>query len=324
MKKLISIVVPCYNEEENVLEMAMRIRDVMRTLPDYDYENIFIDNASSDRTVEILKREARKDHRVKIIVNARNFGYIRSPYYGLMQARGDAVVTLAADLQEPPELIREFVANWERGSRVVAAVKTASRESPFLYYLRGVYYRTIRKFGTVDMLDQFSGFGLYDRKVLDVMRGLREPYPYLRGLVADVGCDISRVEFIQAARLRGQAKGNFYALFDLAMLGFTNYTKIPLRVATILGFLAAGVSFLIGVGYLVAKLCFWYTFSAGMAPVLIGLCFIGSVQLFFLGIVGEYVGTIFTYVQNRPLVIEKERINFDDDALGDGLAKGGQ
>lgn len=312
MKKTISIVTPCYNEEENVAELIRRVREVMGGLPAYAYEHIFIDNCSADRTVEILKGFAAEDRRIKIIINARNYGHIRSPYYGLLQAHGDAVILLVSDLQDPPELIREFISKWESGAKVVVAIKTASKENPLMYFLRGLYYKIIRRFSSVDLLEQFTGFGLYDRKVIDILRGLREPYPYFRGLISDVGSDIARIEYTQPARQHGRTKNDFYTLFDMAMLGFSNYTKIPLRLATLLGFFAAAVSLVVGLGYLIAKLVFWNTFTAGMAPVLIGICFLGSVQLFFLGIVGEYVGAIFTYVQNRPLVVEKERINFGE------------
>ena len=312
MKKTISIVTPCYNEEENVAELIRRVREVMGGLPAYAYEHIFIDNCSADRTVEILKGFAAEDRRIKIIINARNYGHIRSPYYGLLQAHGDAVILLVSDLQDPPELIREFISKWESGAKVVVAIKTASKENPLMYFLRGLYYKIIRRFSSVDLLEQFTGFGLYDRKVIDILRGLREPYPYFRGLISDVGAEIARIEYTQRGGQHGRTKNDFYTLFDMAMLGFSNYTKIPLRLATLLGFFAAAVSLVVGLGYLIAKLVFWNTFTAGMAPVLIGICFLGSVQLFFLGIVGEYVGAIFTYVQNRPLVVEKERINFGE------------
>lgn len=311
--KTISIVTPCFNEEENVELLVGRVRAVMSGMPGYAYEHIFIDNCSTDLTLMKLKGLAAVDRRIKIIVNARNFGHIRSPYHGLLQAGGDAVVMLVADLQDPPELMAEFIKKWEEGAKVVVGIKTASRENAIIYGLRGLYYKLIRRFSSVNLLEQFTGFGLYDRKVVDILRGLREPYPYFRGLISDLGYDVVRIEFTQPIRQRGKTKNNFYTLFDMAMLGFTSYTKIPLRLATLTGFVSAGVSLLVGLGYLIAKLVFWNAFSAGMAPVLIGICFLGSVQLFFLGIVGEYVGAIFTYVQNHPLVIEKERINFESN-----------
>jgi polyisoprenyl-phosphate glycosyltransferase len=310
--KTISIVTACYNEDGNVEELVRRTRATMAALPAYQYEHIFIDNCSTDTTVEKLKDMASSDRRIKIILNARNFGHIRSPYHAILQAYGDAVILLVADLQDPPEMIKDFVEKWEAGSKVVVGIKTSSEENPVVYFLRGLYYKAIRKFASVDLLEQFTGFGLYDRKVVDILRGLREPYPYFRGLISDIGYDITRIEYTQPSRQHGRTKNNFYTLFDMAMLGFTNYTKIPLRLATLLGFFAAGMSLLAGLVYLVAKLIFWNNFTAGMAPLLIGIFFLGSVQLLFLGVVGEYVGAVFTYVQNRPLVIEKERINFDE------------
>jgi glycosyltransferase involved in cell wall biosynthesis len=311
MKK-ISIVTGCYNEEGNVEEVVRQVRSTMARLAFYEYEHIFIDNCSEDRTVEILKRLAHEDRNIKIIVNARNFGHIRSPYHGLLQASGDAVICLVADLQDPPEMILEFINKWEKGYKIVVGIKTSSAENSLMYLARGFYYKVIKRLASVEMLEQFTGFGLYDREVVDILRGLREPYPYFRGLIADIGFEIARIPYNQPERRYGKTKNDFFSLFDMAMLGFTNYTKIPLRLATLMGFFAAGMSLLVGTGYLVAKLIFWNTFTAGMAPVLIGIFFLGSVQLFFLGVVGEYVGAVFTYVQNRPLVVEKERINFDD------------
>jgi glycosyltransferase involved in cell wall biosynthesis len=308
--KTLSIVTPCYNEEANIPELIRRVREVMARLFSYRYEHIFIDNASTDRTVEVLKEFAEQDARIKIIVNARNFGHIRSPYYALLQAQGDAVISLVADLQDPPDLILEFVRRWEAGHKVVVGIKTRSRESWWMYRLRGLYYRMIKRVADVELLEQFTGFGLYDRKIMDVLRGLREPYPYFRGLISDVGYDIQRVEYTQPERHHGRTKNNFFTLFEIAMLGFTSYSKVPLRLATLAGFFTAGLCLVVGMGYLIAKLLFWNTFTAGVAPVMIGIFFLGSVQLIFMGIVGEYVGAVLTYVQNRPLVIEKERINF--------------
>jgi glycosyltransferase involved in cell wall biosynthesis len=308
--KTLSIVTGCYNEAENVPELIRRVRAVMAELPAYTYEHIFIDNCSTDATVAVLKTFAAEDRGIKIIVNARNFGHIRSPYHALLQAHGDAVISLVADLQDPPEMILEFVRHWEAGHKVVVGIKTLSRERWWIYRLRGLYYKLVKRLSDVDLLEHFTGFGLYDRQIMDVLRGLREPYPYFRGLISDIGFNIRRVEYTQPERLYGQTKNNFLTLFDMAMLGFTNYSKVPLRLATLLGFSTAVLSLLVGMSYLVAKLIFWQTFSAGMAPVMIGIFFLGSVQLFFMGIVGEYVGAVFTYVQNRPLVVEKERINF--------------
>lgn len=308
--KTLSIVSACYNEEANVPELIRRVREVMAGLPAYQYELIFIDNASTDGTVTVLKRFAAEDRRVKLIVNARNFGHIRSPYHALLQAQGDAVISIVADLQDPPELIADFVREWEAGHMVVAGIKTRSQESWWMYTFRGWYYALIRRLADVELLEQFTGFGLYDRKIMDVLRSLREPYPYFRGLVSDIGYNIKRVEYTQPARLHGRTKNNFFTLFDMALLGFTSYSKLPLRLAMFAGFVVAGLSLLSGFGYLVAKLLFWDRFSAGIAPVMIGIFFLGSVQLIFLGVIGEYIGAVFTYAQNRPLVIEKERVNF--------------
>jgi glycosyltransferase involved in cell wall biosynthesis len=306
---LISIVTPCFNEKENVQELYDRIKQVMRELP-YDYEHIFIDNASIDDTVEILRMLAAQDDRVKVIINTRNFGHVRSPYHALLQARGDAVIGMASDLQDPPEKIPEFISKWEEGYKVVIGVKTSSQESGLFYLLRSLYYRVLCSLSEVRLIENFTGFGLYDRKVIEILRELNDPYPYFRGLIADIGFDIARIEFDQPRRKRGFSKNNIYTLYDLAMLGVVSYTKVPLRLAAMFGFFSGAISFLIGLAYLIYKLADWRNFSLGLAPVVIGLFFLGSVQLFFLGIVGEYIGQIYTLSLGRPLVIEKERINF--------------
>lgn len=306
-RKLISVVTPCYNEAENVDELYERIR---AALDGREYEHIFIDNASTDDTQAKIRALAEKDPRVKAVFNTRNFGHIRSPYYALLQAAGDAVITLAADLQDPPERIPEFIAQWERGYKVVIGVKTKSQERGLFYLLRTLYYRGLRSLSDVDLIEHFTGFGLYDRQIVDILRKLDDPYPYFRGMIADLGFPIARIEFEQPRRKRGISKNNFYTLYDMAMLGMTGYTKVPLRLAAMFGFFSALVSFLIGSIYLLYKIIFWFEFSLGSAPIVVGLFFLGSVQLFFLGIVGEYIGAIYTQVMRRPLVIEKERINF--------------
>jgi glycosyltransferase involved in cell wall biosynthesis len=307
--KLISIITPCFNEEENVQELHERIAQVMTRL-NYDYEHILIDNASTDQTVEILKEISAKDQHVKVIVNTRNFGQIRSPYHALLQTRGAAVVCMAADLQDPPERIPEFIKQWEEGYKVVVGVKTRSEESWLFYFLRTIYYRVARRLSDVPLIENFTGFGIYDRVVVEALREINDPYPYFRGQIADLGYQRAEIEFTQPRRKRGVTKNNFYTLYDIAMLGLTGYTKVPLRIATMFGVLSAVISFLIGLIYLIYKLIFWYQFSLGSAPLVIGLFFLGSVQLMFLGIVGEYIGAIYTQVVHRPLVIEKERINF--------------
>ncbi len=307
--KQISIVTPCFNEEENLPELHQRIQTIMSGL-DYEYEHIVIDNGSTDRSVEILRELARSDKCLKVIINTRNFGHIRSPYHALLQAKGDAVIILASDLQDPPERIPEFIQKWEQGYKVAIGVKSRSEESGFMFTLRTVYYRTLRWLSDVPLIENFTGFGLYDRQVLQIIRDLNDPYPYFRGLIPELGFEWAEVEFTQPRRKHGLSKNNFYTLYDIAMLGFTAYSKIPLRLATMLGFLAAAVSFLVGLAYLIYKIIFWAQFSVGLAPAVIGLFFLGSVQLIFLGVVGEYIGAIYTQVMHRPLVIEKERINF--------------
>lgn len=307
--KRISIVTPCYNEEDNLEELCMRIHASMAGLQ-YDYEHIIIDNASTDQSVNILRRMAGDNKRIKVIVNTRNFGHIRSPYYALLQTTGDAVIGMASDLQDPPERIPDFIKKWEEGYKVVIGVKTQSEETRLFYALRTLYYRTLRSLSDVPLIDNFTGFGLYDRDVLNIIREMNDPYPYFRGLIAELGFERATVEFTQPRRKRGISKNNFYTLYDLAMLGITGYTKIPLRLATMFGFFSAGLSFIAGLAYLIYKLIFWFQFQLGFAPIIIGLFFLGSVQLIFLGIVGEYIGAIYTQVMKRPLVIEKERINF--------------
>lgn len=308
--KLISIVTPCYNEEANVAEVCEQVKNVMAGLPGYDYEHIFIDNASQDRTVATLKDIALRDKRVKIIVNTRNFGQLNSPFYAILQARGDAVISLVADLQDPPALIADFVRKWEAGYKIVIGVKTRSEESRLIFSLRRAYYRLLNRLSHVNLVEQFSGFGLYDRHVIEVLRTINDAAPYFRGLIADIGFERAEIEYVQPVRKRGVTKNNFYSLLDVAMLGMTSYSKVPLRLAVILGFSSAVVSLFVALFYLIYKLFFWNSFSVGLAPLVVGIFFFSSVQLFFLGIVGEYVGSIHTYVQKRPLVVERERINF--------------
>ena len=311
MKKLISVMMPCYNEAENVEQAYSEVRRIFERLPQYDYEHLFIDNASEDDTVKILKRLASEDRRVKIIVNTRNFGHIRSPYYGMLEAGGEAVICLASDLQDPPELIPEFLKQWEEGYKMVRGVKTQSEESALMFAIRKLYYNLINKVSDIKLLKNSTGFGLYDRCVIEELRKINDPYPYFRGLVSDIGFSSSEIEYLQPTRKRGITKNNFYTLYDMAMLGITSHSKVPLRLATMLGFAMSLLSFLIAMGYLIAKLIFWDQFTLGTAPIIIGLFFFGSVQLFFIGIIGEYIGAIHTQVQKRPLVVEKERINFD-------------
>jgi glycosyltransferase involved in cell wall biosynthesis len=317
----ISVVTACFNEEENVEEIAHQVRGVMeglppRALPDggsepYTYEHLFIDNASTDRTVPILRGICADDGRVKVIVNTRNFGHIRSPFHGLLAARGDAVISIVADFQDPPEMIPDFVARWEAGYKVVVGVKKESLEKRSMFFLRGLFYSLIDRWSEVALVRNFTGFGLYDREVMDTLRDIDDPYPYFRGLICDLGYERVEIPYAQPARRRGVTKNNFYTLYDMAMLGITNHSKVPLRLAAMAGFALSIIALLVAVIYLVLKLAMWNTFNLGLAPLLIGIYFFGSVQLFFIGILGEYIGSIHTHVYHRPLVIEKERINFD-------------
>lgn len=310
MKK-ISIVTGCYNEEENLLELYNQLMDVVGELEGkYNYEIIIADNNSSDRSQQILRELAAKDKNVKVILNSRNFGPDRSGYNATLQASGDAVVTMASDLQNPPFMIKDFIEKWEQGYKVVMTVKTGSKESPFVYLMRTLYYKLLAGLSDVRLVPHFTGFGLYDRKVIDILRNLRDPYPYFRGLIADIGFEPAIIEFTQPLRKYGKSKSNILYLYEEAMLGVTSYTKLPLRLATFVGFITAFFSFIIGVFYLVYKLIFWSSFNLGIAPLAIGLFFFSSVQLVFLGIIGEYISMIYTQVLKRPLVYEKERLNF--------------
>jgi glycosyltransferase involved in cell wall biosynthesis len=323
MTKLISLVLPCYNEEGNVEEIYRRIGEVIAHQPQYRYEFIFIDNASEDRTQQVLRELAARDKRVKVILNSRNFGALRSQYHAILRARGDAVITMSTDLQDPPELIRDFIAKWEQGYKVVAGVLAGRKEAFLMVAIRNFYYRLIKRLSDTRLIASFTGFCLVDQKVVEVLRTIQDPNPYFRGLIAEIGFDTALVEYVQQKRHSGRTTTNFYYLFGLAMLGITNYSKVPLRLATMVGFLSATVSLLISLGYLIYKLLFWQEFTVGMAPIVIGMFFFSSLQLIFLGIVGEYIGSIHTNVLNRPLVIEKETINFDEPDAGGSVKDGG-
>jgi glycosyltransferase involved in cell wall biosynthesis len=307
---MITILTPCRNERGNVRPLHERVRSAMAQIPEESFAHLFIDNASTDGTQDELRRLAAEDASVKVIINLRNFGHVRSPYHGLLQAPGDAVIVIAADLQDPPELIPLLVRSWRNGHPVVLGQKRNSAESPLIFTVRKMYYRLVKRMADVDMPENVTGFGLYDRAVIEAFRALDEVYPYARGLVMELGYPVELVPYDQPKRARGLTKNNFYTLYDVAMLGMTSHSKVPLRLATMLGFVASAVSFLFGLVYLVYKLLFWQRFPLGVAPVVIGLFFFASVQLFFIGIIGEYIGAIHTRVSRRPLVVEKERINF--------------
>ena len=317
MKK-ISIMTACYNEEENVVQLTDAVRKIMKEeLPAYDYEHVFIDNCSEDSTLSLLREICEKDPHVKVIENARNFGHIRSPFHGLLQTSGDCTISMAADFQEPPSLIPVFVNKWEEGFKVVCAVKTSSKENHMMYSIRKFYYNLVKKMSEVDSIDNFTGFGLYDSQVIAALRLMEDPYPYFRGLICEIGFKRAIVEFHQPKRERGNSHNNFYTLFDMAMLGITANSKVPLRMATIVGFIFSILSMSVAFLYLILKLIFWNSMQMGLAPIIIGMFFFFSVQLFLTGLLGEYIAQILTKVTNRPRVIEDERINFDDKKQGE-------
>lgn len=309
----ITVLTPCYNEAGNVQTLYERVRAVFQPLDEYVYEHLFIDNASTDETVSLLREIAARDRNVKVIVNTRNFGHIRSPYHALLQCRGDAVIGMAADLQDPPELIPAFLEKWREGYKVVLGVKSASEESTVMFAIRRLGYGVIDRLSEVKQVRNSTGFGLYDKAFVSVLRRLPDPYPYFRGIVAELGFRYATVPYTQPKRTRGITKNNLYMLYDLGVQGIVNHSKIPLRLATILGFCSSVVSLVAALVYFVMKMLFWYNLPIGIAPLIIGLFCVASVQLFFLGVLGEYVGSIYTQVRNRPLVVEEERINFDDD-----------
>lgn len=307
---LISILTPCFNERENIMDVYLKVKAVFSELPQYLYEHVFIDNASTDGTAVVLRRLAQEDKNVKVILNIRNFGHIRSPFYGLLQCHGDAVVLLVADLQDPPELIKDFIRKWEEGFGIVAAIKSKSKENPVIFRLRKFYYHVLSKYAEINQIKNFTGFGLYDKKFIDILRSMDDPYPYFRGMISEFGFNMAEIEYTQPRRNKGKSKNNLYSLYDMAMLGFISYTKLPLRLAGFTGFAVAMISFIAGLCYFIYKLIHWNWFAVGTAPLVIGMFFFSSLQLFFIGIIGEYTGAIYTQSRKRPLVIEKERINF--------------
>lgn len=312
MKK-ISILIPCYNEEENVVPMSEAIVNLFtKELTQYDYELLFIDNDSSDNTRPLLRQICAKNPKIKAIFNAKNFGQFNSPYYGILQTTGDCTISMVCDFQDPIELIPQYLAEWENGYKIVIGIKSSSKENPIMYHLRSFYYRIIKKFSNTEQIEHFTGSGLYDKEFVQVLRDLKDPTPFLRGIVAELGYKRKEIEYEQPQRRAGKTHNNFMSLYDAAMLSFTSYTKIGLRLATFLGLGCGAISFVIGVFYLISKLIYWDNFSAGIAPITIGMFFLGSVQLFFLGFLGEYIMSINQRVMNRPLVVEEERINFDE------------
>ena len=310
--KKISVLIPCFNEVENVKPISEAVVDQFtQYLSEYDYELIFIDNYSTDGTREVIKDICSKNKKIKAIFNAKNFGQFNSPFYGMLQTTGDCTITMCCDFQDPVELIPKFVKEWENGYKIVSAIKTSSEENGIIYFLRSCYYKLIKKMSDVEQIEHFTGTGLYDKSFIDVLRKLDDPTPFLRGIVAELGPQRKDIYYRQAERRAGKTHNNWYRLYDAAMLSFTSYTKIGLRMATIFGFIFSAVNMLIALGYLVAKLVWWNEFTLGIAPMLIGIFFMGSVQLFFLGLLGEYILNINTRTMHRPLVVEERRINFD-------------
>lgn len=312
MKK-ISVMVPCYNETENVIPMSEALVNVLtEKLSEYDYEIIFIDNASTDGTRDKLEQICAGNKKIKAIFNVTNFGQFNSPFHGMCQCTGDCVVPICCDFQDPVELIPEFIKLWEQGHKIVSAVKTSSKENPILYFLRSIYYKTIKSMSSVSMIEHFTGFGLYDKTFINLIRELDDPIPFMRGIVAEYGAGFNLVEleYEQAERRAGKTHNNFYTLYDAAMLSFTSYTKVGLRLATFVGILISFASFIVAIVYFVMKLVNWYNFSAGQAPLTIGVFFLGGVQLLFIGLLGEYILNINTRVIHRPIVVEEKRINF--------------
>lgn len=313
MKK-ISILIPCYNEEENVVPMSKAVVNELTTkLPQYDYELIFIDNDSQDNTRPLLREICKNNPKIKAIFNAKNFGQFNSPYYGMLQTSGDCTITMCCDFQDPVDLIPKMVETWENGAKIVSCIKTQSKENPVMRFFRTIYYKIIKKMSSVDQIEHFTGFGLYDKSFIEVLRNLKDPTPFIRGIVAELGYKRVDLEYTQAKRRAGKTHNNFFTLFDAAMLSFTSYTKVGLHLVTFAGLILSSLSILAALVYLVLKLIYWDSFSAGLAPLIIGLFFINAVELLFIGFVGEYVMSINTRVMNRPLVIEEERINFDTE-----------
>ncbi len=315
MKK-ISILIPCYNEVENVDLMAMAVTNVMEeALPEYDFELLFIDNCSTDGTRDKLEKLCADDKRIKAIFNVTNFGQFNSPFYGMCQTTGECTISMCCDFQDPVELIPTFVHEWEKGHKIVSGIKSTSKENGFIYWLRSCYYKLIKNMSDVKMIEHFTGFGLYDKTFISILRELDDPVPFLRGIVAEYGSGFNRKEvfYEQARRRAGKTHNNFLSLYDAAMLSITSYTKVGLRLATLLGFLSAGISMAIALMYLIMKLVNWDSFQAGNAPMILGIYLLGSLQLFFIGLIGEYILNINTRVIHRPLVVEEKRLNFEDD-----------
>ena len=315
MMKKISIMVPCYNEEDNVVPLSQALIQMFeKDLPQYDYDILFIDNDSTDATRVKLRQLCKENRKIKAIFSAKNFGQFNSPYYGILQTDGDCTIPVCADFQDPIDVIPRLVAEWEKGYKIVCAVKTSSKENKIMYFLRSCYYKIIKKMSSAEQIEHFTGFGLYDKSFVQVLRDLKDPIPFIRGIVGELGFKKTEIEYTQAQRRAGKTHNNFFTLYDAAMLSFTSYTKMGLRIATFLGVICGGISIVVAIVYLVLKLIYWDRFTAGMVPLILLVSFLGSLQLFFIGLMGEYIISINQRVMNRPLVIEEERINFDEES----------
>ncbi len=314
-KKKISIMVPCFNEEDNVVDIGNAIeKEIQDKLPEYDYEICYVDNASTDKTRELIEQQCSVNKKFKAIFNVTNFGQFNSPFHGICSLYGDCVIPVCADFQDPVEMIPVFVHEWENGHKIVSGVKSSSKENGFIYLLRTIYYKLIKGMSSVKMIEHFTGFGLYDQSFIKLLRELNDPLPFMRGIVAEYGdgFNLTTVQYEQPKRRAGKTHNNFYTLYDAAMLSITSYTKVGLRLMTWLGFVIGFLDLIVALIYLILKLTNWYNFNAGYAPMIIGMFFLGAVQLAFMGFMGEYILNINTRVINRPVVVEEKRINFDD------------
>lgn len=311
MKK-ISILIPCYNEEDNVIALSQAIvEELSKNLLSYDYEIIFIDNDSRDNTRPLLREICKNNPRIKAIFNVKNFGQFNSPYYGMLQTTGDCTILMCCDFQDPVEMLPKIVKEWENGAKIVSCIKTKSKENPILRFLRTCYYKLIKRMSSIDQIEHFTGFGLYDKSFIEVLRNLNDPTPFLRGIVAELGYKRVSIPYTQAKRRAGKTHNNFMSLFEAAMLSFTSYTKVGLHIITLMGMVLSLISFLVAIAYLILKIIYWDRFSAGIVPMMLGLFFLNAMELLFIGFVGEYVMSVNTRIINRPLVIEEERLNFD-------------
>ena len=307
--KTISIVSPCFNEEGNVVNLYNAVLKIMKNQP-YKYEHIFIDNSSTDLTVEKIKNLAKKDKNLKLIVNTRNFGAIRSPYFGVIQSTGDACILIASDFQVPPILINDFIKSWENGFKIVLAKKESTDGNNLFFYAKKKYYSFMQKISDVPILENCTGFGLFDKSIIDILKEIDDPYPYFRGLLTEIGYPISIIPYNETNRTYGESSYNFFILYDYFMLGITQHSKFPIRLITMFGFLVSLLSLLVAIYFVIARLLCGDSCSGGGSPLLIGIFFFGAIQAFFIGILGEYIGSIHTKQKKLPLVIVKERVNF--------------